>query len=71
MGRISKEEKQKKARNIRSDKWEQENAKKITLRFWNKSDSEVIKKINAASNKTDYIRQLILADIEKESKKNG
>ena len=71
MGRISKEEKQKKARNIRSDKWEQENAKKITLRFWNKSDSEVIKKINAASNKTDYIRQLILADIERESKKNG
>lgn len=71
MGRISKEEQKKRARNVRSDKWDKENSKNISFRLMNKSDAEVIKKLECVDNKTDYIRQLILADIEKERNKNN
>ena len=37
----------------------------INLRFHNQSDQDVIEKLNSVKNKTDYIRQLIRADIQK------
>lgn len=41
----------------------------MTIRFHNKSDAEVLNKLSEQENKTDYIRQLILADIAKEQGK--
>lgn len=37
----------------------------INLRFHNQSDQDVIEKLKSVENKTDYIRQLIRADIQK------
>lgn len=72
MGRISKEEKQKKARNIYHTEWKKKNQKQYNIAFKPDYDSLIIQKLDSMEgNKADYIRQLILADIEKESKKNG
>ena len=40
-------------------------ATRIELIFRNDGDSDIIKKIKSTPNKTDYIRQLVLADIKK------
>lgn len=45
--------------------YEQKNCYRFGIKFNNKSDSEVIKQLKDVPNKTDYIRQLILADIQK------
>lgn len=37
----------------------------INVRFHNVSDREVIEKLKSVPNKADYIRQLILTDINK------
>lgn len=47
------------------DRWLAKNSIKLTIRFMAESDKDVIDRLNAASNKTDYIRQLIRADIAK------
>lgn len=37
----------------------------VKVRFHNVHDRDVINKLQSVENKTDYIRQLILADINK------
>lgn len=49
-------------------KYERENCTKVGLKFNNKTDAEVVNKLKSVSNKTDYIRQLVLNDIN--SKQN-
>lgn len=39
--------------------------KSYAFRFMKDSDKEVIDKLDSVPNKSDYIRQLILADIKK------
>ncbi len=39
----------------------------FVTRFSKASDKLIIEKLESVENKTDYIRQLILKDIEKES----
>jgi len=46
-------------------KYQKANMTAVKVRFHNTSDLEVINKLNSVPNKTDYIRQLILADINK------
>lgn len=47
-----------------------ENCKKFCLKFFNNSDAEVIKKMQSVPNKTDYIRQLVLNDINSKQNSN-
>lgn len=42
-----------------------ENYKMFVTRFSKFSDKSIIEKLESVDNKTDYIRQLILADIQK------
>lgn len=46
-------------------KYQKANMTAVKVRFHNVSDREVIDKLNSVGNKTDYIRQLILNDINK------
>ena len=46
-------------------KYQKANMTMVTLKFHNKSDLDVINKLQSVENKTDYIRQLILKDIGK------
>ena len=48
-----------------TNKYHKEKTTTISVRFHNINDLEVINKLNSVPNKTDYIRQLILADINK------
>lgn len=41
------------------------NCAKFSLKFNNINDKEIIEKLHSIGNKNDYIRQLILADIQK------
>lgn len=50
-------------------KFHRENYTSVSLRFRN-TDTEIIGKLNSVPNKVDYIRQLILADIQKEKEAN-
>lgn len=47
------------------DRWLSKNSVKLTIRLMAESDKDVIERLNRAQNKTDYIRQLIRADIAK------
>lgn len=42
------------------------NARSISIRLFKNTDAEVLEKLDSVENKTDYIRQLILADIKKD-----
>jgi len=48
-----------------TSKYQKANMTGIHLRFHNVSDREVLAKLESVENKTDYIRKLILADINK------
>ena len=47
------------------NKYHREKMTCVAVKFHNVHDLEVINKLNSVPNKTDYIRQLILADIHK------
>ena len=47
------------------DKWQKQNVKRFSFGFMVKSDAAVIEKLQIVPNKADYIRKLILEDIEK------
>ena len=47
------------------DRWLAKNSVKLTIRFMAESDKDVIERLNSVPNKTDYLRKLIRADIEK------
>lgn len=44
--------------------------KKILLSYHKEKDRVILQKLEAQTNKSDYIRQLILADIAKQSNEN-
>ena len=46
-------------------KFDKKNCTKFGLKFNNINDKEIIEKLHSIGNKNDYIRQLILADIQK------
>lgn len=46
--------------------WHKENCVAVSLRFSKLSDTAILKKLSEVENKTNYIRELILADIKKE-----
>ena len=52
-------------KNKYDQKFHRENYTRYVLSFRNNSDTELIQKLNSIPNKTDYIRQLVLADIKK------
>ena len=49
------------------ENWRRANTKIINIRLRNDEDKEVIAKLDSVPNKADYIRQLILKDINKQS----
>lgn len=51
--------------NKRDQAWKRENATRINVTFFNATDADVIEKLKSVPNKVDYIRQLIRADINK------
>lgn len=46
--------------------WHRENCVSVSLRFSKISDAAVLEKLASVESKTNYIRQLILADINSE-----
>lgn len=46
--------------------YEREHCYKFGGKFYEKSDHDVIEKLKSVPNRTDYIRQLVRKDIEKE-----
>lgn len=51
------------------DRWKRENTTSMLIRWMNKGDADIIQKLQEVPSKADYIRNLIRADIEKETKK--
>lgn len=51
--------------NKRDQAWKKEHMTMICTRFHNANDADVIEKLKSVPNKVDYIRQLIRADINK------
>lgn len=49
------------------EKWNKANTRRMVLTWMLKSDADVLAKLDSVPNKTDYIRQLIRADIAKEN----
>lgn len=58
----------KKAMIQRVSNYNKKATKMITIRFMLNRDEAVIEKITSQKNKTDYLRQLILKDIENNGK---
>lgn len=52
-------------RTVINDRWQRENVRRIVCKFFKKSDSDIIEQLDKQENKTDYIRQLIRADIQR------
>lgn len=57
---------ERKARNHSVNTYHTRAMKTFTFRFHKVNDEAVIAKLKSKANKNDYIRQLILADIQKE-----
>lgn len=58
-------EKKKVNRTQQKNDYQKEHSIRINLIFRKEEDADVINKIRSASNKSDYIRQLVLDDIAK------
>ena len=52
-----------KNRTIINNRWDKENMKRIVCKFTLKGDADILEKLSEQKNRTDYIRQLIRADI--------
>ena len=52
-------------KNKYDQKFHRENYRRYNILFRRGMDDSIIEKLESAENKTDYIRQLILADIQK------
>lgn len=50
------------------NRWHKENSVAVSLRFSKISDTAVLEKLASVESKTNYIRQLILADIDSDEK---
>ncbi len=59
------DEQRKKAINDSNNAYHKRSMRSIGLRFHKKTDAEILRKLDSVSNKTDYVRKLILNDISK------
>ena len=55
----------KKYQNKATAKYRKSHMTSISIRLHNENDREVLAQLNRVENKTDYLRQLILNDINK------
>lgn len=49
-------------------KYEKKNVSQICLKYITKNNKEILEKLNSVPSKADYVRQLILQDLEREKK---
>ena len=49
-------------------KYEKKNVSQICLKYVTKNNKEILEKLNSVPSKADYVRQLILKDLEREKK---
>lgn len=49
-------------------KYEKERVRQILLKFHKIHDAAIIEKLDSVDSKTNYVRKLILADLEREKK---
>ncbi len=63
------EEKSQKTQTYYSNRWKKKHQKSILLAFNKDADTEILEYLESVPNKTDYVRQLILADIAEEKKR--
>lgn len=51
-----------------NSKYEKKNIRQILLKFHKTHEAEIIEKLDSVPSKNNYIRQLILQDLEREKK---
>lgn len=51
-----------------NNKYASKNVSQVCLKYVTKNNQEILEKLNSAPNKADYVRQLILQDLEREKK---
>lgn len=51
-----------------NNKYAKKNVSQVCLKYVTKNNQEILDKLNSVPNKADYVRQLILADLEREKK---
>lgn len=49
-------------------KYEKKNVTQVCLKYVTKNNQEILDKLNSVPSKADYVRQLILQDLEREKK---
>ena len=59
-----------KARDRANNRCKRKTTKMFTIRLHKVYDASVVKQLNDVDNRTDYIRQLILADLNKNKEGN-
>lgn len=64
MTKYNTEHQAKLARNRQMERWRKENTTIVNFRFNKDKDKKVLDKLKAVPNKIDYVRQLILKDID-------
>ena len=49
-------------------KYEKKSVSQVCLKYVTKNNQEILEKLNSVPSKADYVRQLILQDLEREKK---
>lgn len=49
-------------------KYEKNNVTQLCIKYVTKNNREILEKLNSVPSKADYVRQLILKDLEREKK---
>jgi predicted CopG family antitoxin len=49
-------------------KYEKKSVSQVCLKYVTKNNQEILDKLNSVPSKADYVRQLILQDLEREKK---
>lgn len=49
-------------------KYEKKSVSQVCLKYVTKNNKEILEKLNSVPSKADYVRKLILADLEREKK---
>lgn len=52
-------------------KYEKKNVSQVCLKYVTKNNQEILDKLNSVPSKADYVRQLILQDLEREKKEDN
>lgn len=51
-----------------NNKYAKKNVSQVCLKYITKNNKEILEKLNSVPSKADYVRQLILKDLEREKK---